>query len=187
MIEFFLFCADDRRLPVAEIMSTLRDAGWSLRVARNWLGSDGFQLIDDGYLDTNDVTIGWPNDSDLASEFDTALSRGDRKQLDKWICDYQLGYAMWAFQSPYNFTEHSEFGSVEDAREQMGEQFADHLAQTKCMYLVTNCPHMAFTAIVLGAAAMLRNGMIEDPQMGSCIPAPRNASELSIFLETWTG
>ena len=62
-----------------------------------------------GNLDNDDVTIGWPNDSGLASDFDSALSRGDRKQLDEWICDYQLGFAMWAIQSPFRLAEHAEF------------------------------------------------------------------------------
>lgn len=185
MIEYFVFCEDVRPMQIADLAAASQDAGWSLRVARNWLAPDGFQLIDDGNLDHDDVTIGWPNDSGLASDFDAALSHGDRKRLDDWIYNYQLGCAMWSIQVPFTFAEHSEFESLDDAREQMGDQYADCLQKTRCMYLVTNCPHMEFTAIAMGAVAILRNGIIEDPQSGSSIPAPEKLSELSTFLKSW--
>jgi hypothetical protein len=44
---------------------------------------------------------------------------------------------------------------------------------------------MEFTAVVMGAAAMLRGGLIEDPQLGSSMFPPSNASELTNVLEKW--
>lgn len=186
MIEYFLFCADDRPLQIAELATTLRDVNWSLHVARNWFVSEGIQLAQDGPLSNDDVTLGWPNDSQLATDFAAAVSCGNRKQVDEWIYDCQIGSGMWAAQLPFAFAEHGEFDSLDNAREQMGGQYVDHLSRSKVMYQVTNCPHMEFTAIIMGAAALLRKGMIEDPQLGLSIPAPDGVSQLTTYLDSWT-
>jgi hypothetical protein len=69
--------------------------------------------------------------------------------------------------------------------EAMGEQYAEHVARTKCRYVVTNCTDMEFTAVLLGTIALLREGLIEDPQMGISIGAPTHESELPSYLRQW--
>jgi hypothetical protein len=185
MIEYFLFCADDQLIDLSTLVATVNGAGWSLHVLRNWFGSDALQLVADGVLQEGDAMCGWPQNADLASKFDAGLRAHDRKQLKDWIYNSQIGFAIWAIDSPFQFATHAEFESLDDAREQMGDRYADHLNRTKCRYVVTNCPDMEFTAIIMGTIAFLRDGMVEDPQLGVCIAAPSSTSELPTYLQRW--
>lgn len=184
-LDYYVFCADDRPISIVELAAMLGDAGWSLRVVRDWLGPEGFHVVEDGGLTPNDLTIGWLTDDALSPRFDAALRAGDREQIECWFRDFQLGKAMWSIKTPFDFDEHADWESLADAREQMGDQYANHLARTTRMYHAMYPPLMEFTAVIMGAVALLRDGMVEDPQNGSYVFPPSTASDLARFLEQW--
>lgn len=186
MIEYSVFCADNRPLPFPDLAATLGEAGWSVRFVRDWLGPEEFYLVESGDLADGDTMIGWLRGNALSLQFDDALRAGDRQKIKHWIFNEpQLGKAMWSIDSPFVFDEHSGFDSLDDAREVMGDQYADHLARTTCMYHVDACPLFEFTAVVMGAAALLRDGMAEDPQEGIAVFPPSNVAGLANFIDEW--
>src|SRR4051794_17173553 len=107
MVEYFLLCKDARPPTIQEITATMKDAGWSLVVIRNWLGSEPFHVVNVGDLVDNDTTVGWPQDHPSAVEFEAALRSGDRTKLEGWIDDAKLSSAMWSSESPFIVEEHS--------------------------------------------------------------------------------
>lgn len=185
MIEYFIYAKDATQVDIASLKQTMREAGWIVHVVRGWLGAGGFDLLSTGQLQDEDSTFGWRKENPMSSQFEVALSRRDRPSLESWTYDGRIGYAMWTACRPFEFGNHSQFESVDDARAQMGEAYAKHVSKTQCMYVVTNCPEMEFAATVMGAVALMKNGLIEDPQMGTSILPPKAASQLANFLEQW--
>jgi len=188
MIEYFLFCADERPVEIAELSDVLRQAGWNLRVVRNlWAEAGDLQLVEQGPLEDSHITLGWTSDFREATNIEKAILDSDRKSLEEWSLEWQLGLVNWMIRPNFDLAKHSEFGSLENAREQMGDVYADHLAITKQQLIAFNCPELEFASTIMGAVVMLRRGIIEDPQMALCIPAPKNVAELASYLDKLDG
>ena len=184
MIEYFIYTKEAAPVDVPAFERTLREAGWVAHVLRGWLGSAGLEPVTIGELRDDDSTIGYRSDHPLADEFQHAIHERELSKLEQWVRVDQLGYAMW-FSSEFSLAEHMEFESLADAREQMGDDYADFLQGSKRHYIVTNCNDPEFGAAAMGAVAFLRDGLIEDPQSGISIPSPASVSDLADFLSQW--
>jgi hypothetical protein len=184
MIEFFIYTIEPAPIDVAALSRTLRQAGWVTHTLRGWLGGTPVEVVTHGTLRDDDSIIGYREADTRSHAFELAIAERDMPKLKQWVYDGQLGYAMWSTRA-FKFSEHSEFESLEVARDQMGNQYADFLNRASRQYIVTNCIEPEFAASAMGAVALLATGLIEDPQAGICIPAPANVSEVADFLTKW--
>jgi hypothetical protein len=184
VIEFFIYTLDEEPIDIGKLKSTLHDVGWTTHVLRGWLGQAGAEIVKGGALQDDDSTIGYRNSELNSSLFQRAVTDADLPQLREWVNDSRMGYAMW-MSRPFTFAEHSEFESLDDAREQMGDEYADCLSRAKRQYIVTNCIDPEFGAAAMGAVAFLAKGIVEDPQLGISISAPSNVSVVADFLSQW--
>ena len=183
MIEYFIYTIEPVPIDIAPLSRILRQAGWVTHTLRGWL--DG--LVEDvtqGTLQDHDSTIGYSEADPRSHAFERAITERDMPSLEQWVDDGQLAYLMWSTRA-FNFAEHSEFESLESARDQMGNHYADFVSQASRQYIVTNCTAFEFAASAMGAVALLATGLVEDPQIGICIPAPANVSEVADFLAKW--
>ncbi len=185
MTEYLLFCTDGKAPDIKEVQEALGKVGWTFRAARDWMGGEGFDPIGEGAVEKDDVLLGWPVKDEMEKDFEKAVAAGDRKQLDQWVAATKLGAVLWSSCVPFDFNAHAPVESLKDAKKLRGKAYADHLEKTKAMYIVTNCAKPEFNALVLGAIALLKDGVIEDPARGPLIQAPADTKELKGFRKNF--
>lgn len=181
MTEYLLFCTDGEAPEIKDLRTVLADVGWTFHAARDWMGEKGFTPVEDGAVEKDDVLIGWPVKDKMGKEFEKAVRAGDRKKLDEWVAEAKLGAVMWSSCVPFEVASHAPVESLKDAKKQRGKAYADHLVKTKAMYVVTNCARPEYNALVIGAVALSRGGLVENPVGGPLLQAPTEASELKDF------
>lgn len=183
MIEFFIYTLDPTPVDVPSLNSVLAEGDWISYVVRGWLEGT-FDVVTAGELHDDDVSIGYRAEDPRKEGFAQAINHKKVDALKQWIYEAELGYLMWLHRA-FTFSDHSEFDSLEAARTQMGKAYAHFVVKAKRQYTVTNCPEPGFAAASMGAVAFLKDGIVEDPQLGISLPAPANASDLANYLGNW--
>lgn len=187
MFEYFLYATKPEMPDVTHIVQTAQRANWSVKIARNWQDWGSYSLIETGPFQIDDVTIGWPHNTYIATSADIerAVVSHNRERIEELIRLFELGNASWITDYPFVVQSHLEFDGIEDARRQMGDAYAAHIAKTKRKYTIFDCQHGNFFRLIGGVMAILTEGMIEDPQSALCAFPPPRAETLAESCNKW--
>jgi hypothetical protein len=186
MIEYFIYTVDEAPVDIAAIVDSLRESGWSTYIVRDRYDHARQRVVSDGQLQSGDWIIAHRLDDVLAAEVRQVLGAKDLSSIAQWIDDGTVSFATWEIRE-FHFDSHSEFESMDDARLQMGDDYANFLSRAKRKFIVEHGVDPEFGAAALGAVAMLANGIVEDPQLGKVFSAPANQSEVARYIDRWPG
>jgi hypothetical protein len=184
MIEYFIYTVDERPVEISALKGALYEAGWSMYAIRNWYDRERLELVTDGELQDGDWTIAHRNGDPLSTDVERALADKDVRALEKWIDLSLISFATWS--SEEFSLEKSGIESLDDVREQMGDMVADFFTKARGQYTVQHGIDPEFGAAGLGAVAMLRTGIVIDPQLGLVLKAPASVSEVARFIDQWS-
>jgi hypothetical protein len=196
MNEYFLYATQLEPPLIEAIRENAALAGWKLLVARDWKDWSSYSLIDRGYLQNNDLTVGWmfrwpeglldDGTPPAPRDVEDALQTRDRERIEELIRLFEIGAASWIVDRPFEIGSHLEFGTIQDARNRMGNAYADHVQKAKCKYTVLNCEHAGFQRLVMGCVASLTDGILEDPMSAVAAFPPKDPRQLAALVaKSW--
>jgi len=192
VIEHFVYSTSSDPPQIEDISRFAQIAAWDVRVLRDWRDWSTFDLVNDGPLLSDDVTIGWWHKSQLARpvEIDKAVSNKEKDRIEELLRLFELGSATWIVDHPFDIVRHLEFDGLDDAAEQMGDLYANHVAESETKCTIIYCDNFQFLRLIAGVVAQLTGGMIEDPQSAAFAFPPQNPAmleEMSGFgLAEWS-